>query len=96
MVSDSARLEVGWRLGEAFRGHGYAAEAGQAWVDYGFDVRGLDEIVSIYEPDNVASGSVMAKLGFVHALETVHPERGLPIVVTRRASRSWDNQLTGR
>ena len=29
-------IEVGWRLGENFRGHGFATEAGRAWVDYGF------------------------------------------------------------
>ena len=78
-------VEVGWRLGEAFRGVGCATEAGRAWVDYGFEVRGLDEIVSIYEPENIASGAVMARLGFVFALETVHPDRGQTIHVTRRA-----------
>lgn len=77
-------IEIGWRLGEAFRGFGYATEAGRAWVDYGFEVRGLNEIVSIYEPDNVASGAVMTRLGFVFAVETVHPQRFQTIHVMRR------------
>ena len=78
-------VEVGWRLGQDFRGVGYATEAGGAWVDYGFDVLALDEIVSIYEPENTASGAVMAKLGFVLDLETVHPMRGQAIHVTKKS-----------
>jgi RimJ/RimL family protein N-acetyltransferase len=39
-------------------------------VAYGFTTGGLDRIVSIYEPENVASGRVMARLGFTHHLTT--------------------------
>lgn len=78
-------VEVGWRLGKRFRGLGYATEAGQAWVDYGFEALGLEEIVSIYEPDNSASGAVMAKLGFKFTLETMHPEHGQLIHATTRS-----------
>lgn len=78
-------IEVGWRLGEQFRGRGYATEAGAEWVRYGFEVLGLDEIVSIYEPDNVASRAVMDRLGFVPERDTVHPELGVPLrVMVRR------------
>ena len=77
-------VEVGWRLGEAFHGLGYATEAGRAWVEYGFEVLGLDEIVSIYEPENTSSGAVMAKLGFVLDLETVHPVRSHKIHITKK------------
>lgn len=68
-------VEVGWRLGERYRRQGFASEAGRAWVRYGFDVLGLDTIVSIYEPDNVASGAVMRRLGFTLERETTHPTR---------------------
>jgi RimJ/RimL family protein N-acetyltransferase len=77
-------VEVGWRLGEAFRGHGFATEAGRAWVDHGFEHLGLDEIVSIYEPENTASGAVMSRLGFHLALETAHPTLGVPLHVMAR------------
>src|SRR3546814_10479055 len=50
-------VEVGWRLGETHRRRGYATEAGRAWVAYGFEVLGLQKLVSIYEPANVASRS---------------------------------------
>lgn len=78
-------VEVGWRLGNQFWGRGYATEAGAEWVRYGFDVLDLDGIVSIYEPDNAASGAVMRRLGFAHARDTVDPERGIPLrVMVRR------------
>ncbi|HYN32931.1 MAG TPA: GNAT family N-acetyltransferase [Ilumatobacteraceae bacterium] len=69
-------VEVGWRLGEEYRGRGFATEAGRAWVDYGFDVLRLDDIVSIYEPENSASGAVMRRLRFILQRETIHPTRG--------------------
>jgi RimJ/RimL family protein N-acetyltransferase len=77
-------VEVGWRLGNQFWGRGYATEAGGEWVRYGFDVLGLDEIVSIYEPDNVASRAVMDRLGFTFERDTVDPERGIPLRVMIR------------
>jgi RimJ/RimL family protein N-acetyltransferase len=78
-------VEVGWRLGNQFWGRGYATEAGAEWVRHGFDVLALDEIVSIYEPDNIASGAVMKRLGFTLERDTVDPERGIPLrVMVRR------------
>ena len=50
-------IEVGWRLGSAYRGRGYATEAAAAALAWGFDTLGLEEIVSIHEPDNVPVGS---------------------------------------
>ena len=46
------------------RGKGYATEAASTALRWGFDDLGLDEIVSVYEPDNVPSGRVMDRLGF--------------------------------
>lgn len=82
-------IEVGWRLGEQHRGRGYASEAASAWVRYGFEQLGLDKIVSIYEPDNVASGAVMRRLGFTLERETTHPALGVPLHVTSLARTTW-------
>ena len=79
-------VEVGWRLGEQFRGRGYATEAGAAWVRYAFEELGLHEIVSIYEPENNASGAVMRRLGFTLARETAHPALGVPLRVMSRSA----------
>ena len=76
-------VEVGWRLGEGYRGRGYATEAGRAWVDHAFDVRGLDELVSICEPENARSAAVMRRLGFGLTRETRHPVLRHPLWVMR-------------
>jgi RimJ/RimL family protein N-acetyltransferase len=82
-------IEVGWRLGQKFHGHGYATEAGRAWVDYGFGAGDLDEIVSIYQPENVASGAVMRRLGFGLERATLHPVLGAQLHVLRLRRAAW-------
>jgi RimJ/RimL family protein N-acetyltransferase len=74
-------VEVGWRLGERYRGRGFATEAGRAWVRYGFEDLRLPSIVSIYEPENTASGAVMERLGFTLERRTRHPKLGVPLHV---------------
>ena len=82
-------VEVGWRLGSAWRGRGYATEAGAAWIEWGFETLGLDRIVSVFEPANVASGRVMEKLGFELDLRTVHPTRNVALHVTGLTKDRW-------
>jgi RimJ/RimL family protein N-acetyltransferase len=82
-------VEVGWRLGSAFRGRGYATELGAAALQWGFSSLELDEILSIYEPANVASGKVMDHLGFGVGREMVDPARDLPLLVRSLSARDW-------
>jgi len=82
-------VEVGWRLGEQYRGRGFATEAGRAWVRYGFEQLRLDRLVSIYEPDNVASGAVMQRLGFALERETENPEHGRRVHVLSLTRDRW-------
>ena len=82
-------VEVGWRLLEAYRGQGLATEVGAAAVDWGFTEGGLDRIVSIYEPENAASGRVMERLGFTYELTTSGP-RGRTVDVTQLTRPQWE------
>lgn len=82
-------VEVGWRLGRAFRGRGYATEAGGAALRWGFDELGLSEIISIFEPDNVASGRVMDRLGFDAGRPTVDPGHGFDLLVRTLSADDW-------
>jgi RimJ/RimL family protein N-acetyltransferase len=82
-------VEVGWRLTPAARGRGFATEAGAAAVRYGFTDGGLSRIVSIYEPENVPSGKVMAHLGFTRFLTTRGP-RGELLDVTELTRERWE------
>jgi RimJ/RimL family protein N-acetyltransferase len=82
-------VELGFRLGVQFWGQGLASEAGAAWVRYGFEQLQLESIVSISEPANVASGAVARSLGFSPKRETVHPERGVPLLVMALDRQTW-------
>ena len=82
-------VEVGWRLHPRFWGRGYATEGGDAALRFGFEVLGLDRIVSAYEPENVASGAVMARLGMTVDRDTVHPGRGVPVRVCAITREEW-------
>lgn len=62
-------VEVAWRLDPAYWGHGYATEAGRAWIAYGFETLGLDRIISMTDEPNVRSQAVMRRLG-LRFLET--------------------------
>jgi RimJ/RimL family protein N-acetyltransferase len=84
-------VEVGWRLSGPYRGRGLATEIGQAAVDWGFTSGGLTRIVSIYEPENLASGKVMEHLGFAPVLTTTHPARGDAIIVTELTRAQWES-----
>lgn len=86
-------VEIGWRLGEAFRGRGYATEAGAAWLEYGFSTLGLDRIVSVHEPDNVSSGAVMQRLGMAFERATTLPASGLPVHVHEISVQTWRSRI---
>lgn len=66
-------VEVGWRLAREHWGHGYAPEAARAAVTFGFEVLGLDEIVSFTYVGNDNSRRVMEKLGMEEVAEFDHP-----------------------
>lgn len=59
-------VEIGWRIAHAHWGHGYATEAANAALRFGFEQRQLDEIVSFTAIPNQRSQHVMRKLGMQH------------------------------
>jgi len=56
-------IEIGWRLARPYWGHGYVTEAAGAALDFGFDEKGLEEIVAFTVPANQRSRAVMERLG---------------------------------
>jgi RimJ/RimL family protein N-acetyltransferase len=68
-------VEVGWRLGRAHWGRGYATEAARAWLGRGFGAMRLAEVIAFTVPANVASRRVMERLGMRHdpARDFEHP-----------------------
>lgn len=63
VIEGTQTVEIGYALGQAYWGRGYATEAARAVLHYGFTVANLDEIVAVAVPQNVASLNVMRKLG---------------------------------
>ena len=62
-LDNSDEIEVGYRFLESTWGKGYATEAGNILVKYGFEELDVPEIVGIAHPDNKASIRVLEKLG---------------------------------
>ncbi len=85
-------VEVGWRLDPAVWGRGLATEGARAVLAHGFSNPGLQEVVSIYQPENAASGRVMVRLGMRFDRDTTHPTRGVAVRVYRITRRQWESQ----
>lgn len=58
------RAELGYWLGLAHHGRGYATEAGRAVLRHGFETLGLERIWATHLGRNPSSGRVLDKLGF--------------------------------
>ena len=56
-------LELGWMLGRAAWGHGYATEAAWAAMDWSWGTLGAERLISIVDPENEASAGVARRLG---------------------------------
>lgn len=63
--------EVGWRLNRSFWGRGLATEGAKASVRYGFEMLGLETIISIIQPENTPSRRVAEKAGLTLSGETL-------------------------
>jgi RimJ/RimL family protein N-acetyltransferase len=91
------KTEVGWRLDRSFWGRSLATEGALASVCYGFEELGLERIISITVPENVASRRVMEKAGLTYRGETSW--RGRDVVwyaIDRREWRAGRVVRTGR
>ena len=62
---DEGTAELGYWLSPSHWGRGIATEAARAIVSFGFEVLGLPYLTSGYFEDNLASGRVLDKLGFI-------------------------------
>ena len=56
-------VEIGWRLGRAWWGQGYAREAAQASLDWAWANLDVDEVVAITVEANSGSWGLMERLG---------------------------------
>lgn len=76
-------IEAGYRLLRKFWGQGLATEGGTAVIQYGLNTIGLNEIVAITNPQNIASRRVLEKIGFSFSVDKEYqsnPEANKQIV----------------
>jgi RimJ/RimL family protein N-acetyltransferase len=65
-------IEIGYRYVPAAWGQGIASEAAAAVLEHGFRALGLDPIVAVTHPDNLASQRVLQKIGLRPSGEAYH------------------------
>jgi RimJ/RimL family protein N-acetyltransferase len=58
------RCEIGYALASTHWGHGYATEALEAALDYGFRELDLNRVEADIDPANLASARLLERLGF--------------------------------
>ena len=61
----SGEIEIGWHLHPNAWGRGVATEAATAVLDHAFDA-GLERVLAVVKPDNLASQRVAERLGMKH------------------------------
>jgi RimJ/RimL family protein N-acetyltransferase len=93
-------VEIGWRLGADYWDEGYAHEAAEAALAFGFEQVGLEEIVAFTVPENERSRGLMTRLGrqYDPADDFEHPglPEGHPLrhhVLYRLSRHQWISKL---
>jgi RimJ/RimL family protein N-acetyltransferase len=101
-ASFTPAIEVGWRFARFAWGYGYATEAGRAALQFGFEVRHLETILSWTSVTNLPSIAVMKRLGMRRdpADDFDHPLIALgdplrPHVLYRLDRAEWSSAGTG-
>ncbi|MEM9162570.1 MAG: GNAT family N-acetyltransferase [Cyanobacteria bacterium P01_F01_bin.4] len=79
-------IEIGWHFRPASWGYGYATEAAQRIVQYGFEDLKLPRLYAVTLPDNARSIAVMERLGMTSMGMTTHYYGGNELLLYRLMS----------
>ena len=86
VVDGRAEIELGWHVDRRLWGRGLATEAASACRDYCWYELGIDRLIALVRPVNLASRRVAEKIGmtveketlwgnFLHLVYSIRPER---------------------
>lgn len=94
-------VQVGWQLRADYWGQGYAVEAAQAVMDFGFERPGVDSIYSQTSHANRASWRVMEKLGMHRRADLDYddpnyPAQDNPTIIYAVTRADWRNLAGAR
>jgi RimJ/RimL family protein N-acetyltransferase len=78
-INGQPEVEIGYRLVRSAWGRGYATEAARAVRDFAFGDLGMQRLIAIIDPSNIASIRVAEKIGMHHDAEVMlegytHPD----------------------
>src|SRR5437773_7714910 len=80
-------IEIGFRFLQRFWGLGYATEMAHEVIKHGFKNSGLDKIVALTHPDNLASQKVIEKIGLKYIRDDFYYNTNLRFYeITRKNS----------
>jgi RimJ/RimL family protein N-acetyltransferase len=65
-LPDAEEVEIGWHLGKAHWGNGYATESGRGAAAYAFEVLGLAVVYAVVVRENEPSLAVARRLGMTY------------------------------
>jgi RimJ/RimL family protein N-acetyltransferase len=90
-------IEIGWRLGHKYWGHGYATEAANAWLTYAFTVLNLPRVISVTDEPNKRSIAVMQRLGMTvdHYATLEEDGHTFEAVVHAITRQQWEQHRAG-
>ena len=77
-LENTGEIEVGNTLAPEYWRRGLGYECAMGWLDYGFNVGGLERIVAVAIKENTGSWKIMEKCGMHFEDEREH--YGLPVV----------------
>jgi RimJ/RimL family protein N-acetyltransferase len=90
-LPETEETEIGFLIGRDHWGRGLTTEAGRVGVRFAFETVGLDELIALAHPENVASQRVIEKLGLSFVEETEYFE----MAVRKFALRASDYRNAG-
>ena len=79
-------VEIGWWLARNCWGKGLATEAAREAMRDGFERAGLQRIVAVAQPENLASIHVMEKIGMRFERETTHRDFRVVLYAIERSA----------
>ncbi|MCX4868817.1 GNAT family N-acetyltransferase [Streptomyces sp. NBC_00257] len=88
--TDVGGHEIVYALAVTAWGQGFGTEIAQALTGYGFDTLGLTEVHATVAADNVASLTLLGRIGFRHVRDRVEDDGSTTRVLTRSASSGTD------
>jgi RimJ/RimL family protein N-acetyltransferase len=71
-LEDAGEIEVAYNLSEKHWRQGYGYECAMSWLKYGFEECGLERIVAVSYPENIASWKIMEKCGMRYEKNDMH------------------------